>query len=91
MSSATAAASDLLAFIEASPSPYHAVAEAERRLQAAGYRRLSEREAAWPVRPGGLYYTTRNQSAIVAFAVGGKASLGGGAALTVVAAHSDSP
>jgi hypothetical protein len=42
---------DLLAFIGASPSPYHAVAEAGRRLEAAGFVRLHETDS-WPMAPG---------------------------------------
>jgi aspartyl aminopeptidase len=84
-------ASDLVSFINASPSPFHAVAEAERRLAAAGFARLSERDAKWDVAPGGKYYVTRNQSAIVAFAVGGKFVPGGASGLTIAAAHTDSP
>ena len=85
-----AAAHDLLSFIEASPSPFHAVAECVRRLEAAGFARLSERSASWALVPGGKYFTTRNQSAIIAFAVGGRFSPASGA-LTIAAAHTDSP
>lgn len=83
-----AAASDLCAFINASPSPYHVVAEAERRLVAAGFTKLSE-SAAWDVRPGGKYYATRSQSAFIAFAVGALHTPA--SPLTIAAAHSDSP
>lgn len=38
---------DLAAFIKASPTPYHACAEAGRRLEAAGFRRLAETDE-WP-------------------------------------------
>ena len=85
-----AAARDLAAFINASPSPFHAVAEAARRLEAAGFSRLSERDALWAVAPGAKHYVTRNQSALVAFVVGGRfdPSRGG---FTIAAGHTDSP
>jgi len=38
-------ARDLLAFIDASPTPYHAVVECERRLQAVGFHRVDEKDA----------------------------------------------
>ena len=38
----TDAVDDLLQFIDRSPTPYHAVAEAAGRLDAAGFRALSE-------------------------------------------------
>ena len=39
-----ARARDLLTFIDRSPTPYHAVAEAQRRLDAKGFSELDERE-----------------------------------------------
>jgi len=86
---ARAAASDLISFINASPSPYHAVFESVRRLENAGFTRLYEREITWKIAPGGKYFVTRDQSAFLAFAVGGKYIPGNG--LTITAAHSDSP
>jgi len=87
---AVTAARDFVEFVNESPSPYHAVAAVERRLVAAGFEKLSERAEAWDVRPGGKYYVTRNQSAYVAFAVGGKYVAGSGG-FTMAAAHTDSP
>ena len=89
MAAVKLAAQDLISFINASPSPFHAIAECARRLDGAGYSRLSERDAAWPCVPGGKYYVTRGQSALVAFAVGGKFVPGNG--FTIAAGHSDSP
>lgn len=85
-----ARALDLLAFCDASWTPYHAVAESARRLSAAGFQHLRERDAwAGRVIPGGRYFFTRNASTIVAFAVGEKYSAGG--PFWMVGAHTDSP
>lgn len=81
-------ADDLLALIAASPSPYHAVAEAARRLAAAGYLPLDEREP-WPVAPGLKGYVIRGGGTLVAFEVGGEPPAKAG--FVAVAAHTDSP
>ena len=92
-----APARDLVSFIDASPSPFHAVAEATRRLEAAGFARLRERDAEWRVAPGGKYFVTRSGSALVAFVVGGKwaggapAGSASGGAFAIAAGHTDSP
>ena len=89
MSRTRTAALDLISFINASPSPYHAVLESVNRLERAGFTRVSEKEPHWTVTPGGKYYVTRGQSAFVAFAIGEDFAPGNG--LTMSAAHSDSP
>jgi len=45
---------DLIAFLQASPSPFHAVATAAERLEKAGFRQVEE-TAAWEGTPGGRY------------------------------------
>jgi aspartyl aminopeptidase len=45
---------DLAGFIAASPSSYHAAAEVARRLESAGFQRLSESQA-WNSEAGGRY------------------------------------
>ena len=45
---------DLARFITASPSSFHAAAEAARRLDEAGFTRLVETDA-WPTGPGARY------------------------------------
>lgn len=81
-------AQDLLDFIDASPSPWHAVASCEARLQAAGFGRLDEVDR-WQLEAGGKYYVVRGGSAIVAFAVGTQPLAAAG--LTIIGAHTDSP
>jgi len=79
---------DLLAFLDRSPSPYHAVAEARRRLVAEGFRELSEAEA-WELAPGDRRLLVRGGGSLVAFQVGSVSPAEGG--FRIVGAHSDSP
>uniref|UniRef100_H2Y741 Aspartyl aminopeptidase n=1 Tax=Ciona savignyi TaxID=51511 RepID=H2Y741_CIOSA len=81
-------ARDFLKFVDAGPSPYHVVQECRTRLTNAGFKELSERDH-WTLAPDGKFFLTRNQSTVVAFAVGGKFKPGNGFA--VVGAHTDSP
>lgn len=86
--STRAQAQDLLDFIDASPSPWHAVATCKTRLQAAGFQRLEEFDR-WQLEPGGRYYVTRGGSSIIAFTIGSQPLVETG--LTMVGAHTDSP
>src|SRR5947209_14025172 len=45
---------NLLTYLSAAPTPYHAVAEAASLLDKGGFRQLSE-TAAWDAQPGGQY------------------------------------
>ncbi len=81
-------ARDLCAFIDASPMPQHAVLEAVRRLDAAGFSPLDEGEA-WHLEPGAGYYVVRAGTTLVAFRVGSAAPEAAG--LRLVGAHTDSP
>jgi len=78
-------AHDLCAFLDASPSPFHAVLESRRRLLAAGFRELSELDA-WTARPGDACFVTRADASLIAFRVGEPA-----AGFRVIGAHTDSP
>ncbi|MGZ4692438.1 MAG: M18 family aminopeptidase [Acidimicrobiales bacterium] len=80
-------AHDLLAFIRASPSPFHVVAEATRRLQAGGFVEVHETDS-WPMAPG-RHYLTRGGS-LVAW-VGDAGAAAGGDGFRVIGAHTDSP
>ncbi|KAL9262561.1 putative aspartyl aminopeptidase [Drosera capensis] len=62
-------AADLVDFLNASPTAFHAVDEAKRRLESAGFERISEREE-WKLEVGRKYFFTRNHSTVVAFAIG---------------------
>ena len=57
---------DLLAFLNDSPTPFHAVDQAAKRLAAAGFRPLDEAEAWTDLAPGG-YYVTSSETNLIAF------------------------
>lgn len=81
---------DFLDFVNASPTPYHAVQSSIQRLEKAGFSSIKERDN-WSsiLRPGGKYYMTRNGSTIVAFAIGAKWKPGN--PIAMLGAHTDSP
>ncbi|MDP2881761.1 MAG: M18 family aminopeptidase [Azonexus sp.] len=83
-----AQAQDLLDFIDASPSPWHAVHTCESRLSAAGFSRLDEAER-WTLRTGDRRYVVRGGSSIIAFIVGNQPAATTG--LRLIGAHTDSP
>ena len=77
-------AKDLLAFVKASPSAYHAIHNLAELLK--DYEQLSEQEK-WDLKPGGKYYVVRHVSSLIAFRIPEKKYT----ALYITAAHSDSP
>ena len=83
-----AQAQDLLNFIDASPSPWHAVNTVERRLAKQGFVQLHETQA-WQLNAGGSYYVIRAGASIIAFKLGSKDLTESG--FRVVGAHTDSP
>ena len=90
---AKARAEEVLAFIDASPTPYHCAATAARAFAAAGFEPLDE-SAPWAtgtIRPGGKYYLTRHEGTILAFTVGARLDAGGQFAFKLLGAHTDTP
>ena len=79
---------DLISFIDASPSPWHAVASVEQRLRAQGYTRLEE-GARWSLAPGGRHYVVRGGASLIAFVAGNRPLAEAG--FRIVGAHTDSP
>jgi aspartyl aminopeptidase len=79
---------DLLAYIDRSPTPYHAVAESVSRLAAAGFRETPEAEL-WELAPGDRRYVVRAEGSLFAFQMGEVSPADGG--FRIVGAHTDSP
>jgi aspartyl aminopeptidase len=79
-------ATGLCTFVDASPSPFHACAEAGARLASAGFSLLSETEA-FPAERG-RYYLIRGGSLI---AWSSESATHPATAFRVVGAHTDSP
>ncbi|MEU9184815.1 M18 family aminopeptidase [Streptomyces sp. NPDC048484] len=77
---------DLMSFLAASPSPYHAVANAAERLEKAGFRQVAETDA-WDGATGGKYVL--RGGAIVAWYVPEDAEPH--TAFRIIGAHTDSP
>ncbi len=74
----------LLGFLDASPTPYHAVANMAGMLENAGFEKLLETED-WNLQKGRRYYVTRNDSSIIAF------TYPEDDAYIMLGAHTDSP
>lgn len=81
-------AQDLLSFIDASPSPWHAVNTVEQRLLAHGFVALEE-SVRWKLEAGGSYYVVRGGASIIAFKLGHKSLAEAG--FRMIGAHTDSP
>ena len=76
----------LMAFLDGSPSVYHAAANLASELENAGYVPLKEADD-WNLVPGGKYYLTRGGSAVIAFRIPRGAVRG----FLMSASHSDRP
>ena len=78
----------LVDFVCDSPTAFHAAAAIARELEAAGARRIDERDE-WRIEPGELRYVERSGSAILAVRAGMRPPRETGFALAC--AHTDSP
>ncbi|MDI1309071.1 MAG: M18 family aminopeptidase [Methylotenera sp.] len=81
-------AQDLLNFIDASPSPWHAVDSVAKLLNENGFKPLIENQP-WQFKQNGRYYVVRDGASIIAFVIGNQALAETG--FRIVGAHTDSP
>lgn len=81
-------AKDLIDFIHASPSAFHAAKNVEEALAEEGFKRINP-EDKWDLKKEGKYYTSKNNSAIIAFVIGkGEIEEEG---FKLIGAHTDAP
>ncbi|MGL4362733.1 MAG: M18 family aminopeptidase [Cellulosilyticaceae bacterium] len=80
--------SQLLKFIDASPSMFHATDNIAKILEENGFQKLSARNS-WQLKKGGKYYTTSNSSAIIAFSINTDNVADEG--FRIIGAHTDVP
>jgi aspartyl aminopeptidase len=79
---------ELCDFISRATTPFHAVAQLSRHLEAGGFAKLGE-DGVKDLQPGGRYFVTRNDSSIIAFICGRESPPIEG--MRMVGAHTDSP
>lgn len=77
---------EMISFIDASPTPFHAVEWMAKTLECRGFIALAEDEV-WNLEIGSDYYVTRNDSSIIAFTYPPCQEKG----YTILGAHTDSP
>ncbi len=76
---------ELLYFLDSSPTPFHAVESMKKMLDAHGFQALIETEE-WSLLSGEKYYVTRNDASIIAFTLPEDLK-----AFVMIGAHTDSP
>lgn len=77
---------ELIKFIDASPTPFHAVEQMANMLASKGFIALDEKEE-WKLETGKKYFVTRNGSSLIAFSYPPSSDKG----YTIIGAHTDSP
>lgn len=78
----------LIAFLNASPTPYHAVENSKNLLLAAGFSQLNESKV-FDLKPGGSYFVERRNASLIAFKYGQGSLAQSG--INIIGAHTDSP
>lgn len=78
---------ELLGFLKASPSSFHAVYNIAQQLKDDGYEELREGDP-WKLETEGKYYVTRNDTSIIAFHIGKDLEE---YSFNIAASHSDYP
>lgn len=78
----------LCEYLDASPTPYHAVENTKKTLEDAGFVALKEQDR-WDLKPAGRYYIERRNASIIAFKIGVEDATASG--LRIIGAHTDSP
>jgi len=81
-------ASELIGFIEKSPSRFHAVETAMKIAEGFGFQRLDIKKK-WELKRGGKYFTTKNDSSMAVFIVGEDSPAEAG--FKIIGSHTDSP
>ena len=79
---------EILDFLNASPTPFHATATMIDSLNQAGFSRLDESEL-WSLKAGAKYWVSRNDSSLIAFTLPTGSVVEKG--MTLIGAHTDSP
>lgn len=82
------AARDLLAYTQASPSPFHCVSESVRRLEAVGFIEIDEGGEPVDMAPGQGFYLQRSGT-LIAWRTGAQSPAQAG--FRIIGAHTDSP
>ncbi len=81
-------AQNLIDFLYENPTPFHVVEGGRKVLKEAGFKELHLCEK-WDIKPGGKYFTARNESALIAFIAGTKNPSEAG--FRLIGAHTDAP
>ncbi len=77
-------ASELIAFLQECPTPFHTVQAVSRRLAQVGFTELDPRRP-WQLEQGGKYFVSIYDSSLIAFSIGSRGPI------RITASHTDSP